>query len=76
MIQVTIGNNLGKKPIIIDENTTLREAFEQQNIDYSRGMTLLDGSSVEAGGLDKSFKDYGVTKSCFLLNIVKTDNAA
>jgi len=43
MIKVTIGNNVDRKPVILDENTTLRAALEEQGIDYSVGMTSLDG---------------------------------
>ncbi|MBQ7044473.1 MAG: hypothetical protein IJN78_07695 [Clostridia bacterium] len=81
MIKVTIGNNVDRKPVILDENTTLRAALEEQGIDYSVGMTSLDGSTLAPGALDKTFADFGYTgeeghNKCYLLNVVKTDNAA
>lgn len=76
MIKVNIGNNLSRKSIIIDENTTLRTALEDNNIDYTVGMTSLDGATLGAGDLDKTFADFGITEKCFLLNVVKADNAA
>lgn len=76
MIKVTIGNNLSRNSVIIDENTTLRTALENNNIDYSVGMTSLDGSTLGAGDLDKTFADFGITEKCYLLNVVKADNAA
>lgn len=76
MIKVTIGNNLSRQSIIIDENTTLRKALEDCDIDYSIGMTSLDGSTLAPGGLDKTFADFGITEKCYLLNVVKADNAA
>lgn len=75
MIQVTVGNNLTRKAVLIDENTTLRNALEENGIDYTRGMMHLDGASLLAGDLDKTFKDFGITEKCFLLNVVKADNA-
>lgn len=80
MIKVTIGNNVNRESVIIDENTTLRAALEDKGIDYSVGMTSLDGSTLEPGALDKTFAEFGYTgeeghNKCFLLNVVKTDNA-
>jgi len=81
MIKVTIGNNVSRSSVIIDENTTLRKALEDSNIDYTIGMTSLDGSTLAPGALDKTFADFGYTgeeghNKCYLLNVVKTDNAA
>ena len=76
MINVTIGNNMSRKSVIIDENTTLRSALEANNVDYTIGTTSLDGSTLSAGDLDKTFAHFGVTEKCYLLNVVKADNAA
>ena len=76
MIKVTIGNNVKREPVIVDENITLRSALEANDIDYTRGVMHLDGSSLNAGDLDKSFAYFGITEKCFLLNVVKADNAA
>lgn len=75
MIKVTIGNNIKRESIIIDENTTLRNALEDNEIDYAVGVMNLDGSSLNAGDLDKTFADFGIKEKCFLLNVVKADNA-
>lgn len=76
MIRVTIGNNLSRKAVIIDETTTLRTALEDNGVDYSIGMNSLDGSTLGPGDLDKTFADFGITEKCYLLNVVKADNAA
>ena len=76
MIKVTIGNNVTRKSVIVDENQTLRQTLEENGIDYSRGVMHLDGSSLQPGDLSKTFADLGITDKCFLLNVVKTDNAA
>jgi len=75
MIKVTMGNNVKRTDEILDANTTLREALEIADIDYSRGMMNLDGSPLSPGDLDKTFADFGITEKCFLLNVVKADNA-
>ena len=75
MIKVTVGNNVKREAVIIDENTTLRNCLEENGVDYTRGVMHLDGSSLAPGDLDKTFKDFGITEKCFLLNVVKADNA-
>ena len=76
MIKVTIGNNVKRSSEILDENTTLREALEDAEIDYTRGVMNLDGSTLNPGDLDKTFADFGISEKCYLLNVVKADNAA
>ena len=75
MIKVTIGNNVKREAIIIDKNTTLRAALEDNGVDYTRGVMHLDGSSLQPGDLDKTFADFNITEKCYLLNVVKPDNA-
>lgn len=76
MIKVVIGTNVSRNSHIIDENTTLRKALEDAGVDYSIGMTSLDGSTLAPGALDKTFADFGITEKCYLMNVVKADNAA
>ena len=75
MIKVTIGNNVKREAVIIDKNTTLRAALEDNGVDYTRGVMHLDGSSLNPGDLDKTFADFGITEKCYLLNFVNADNA-
>lgn len=76
MIRVTLGNNLKKENVTVDENTTtLRKALEDADIDYTIGMMHLDGSTLRPGDLDKTFAELGIKEKCFLLNVVKGDNA-
>ena len=76
MVKVTVGNNVKRESVIIDESTTLRYALENAGVDYTRGVMHLDGSSLNPGDLDKTFADFGITEKCLLLNVVKADNAA
>ena len=69
------GNNLSRNNVLTDSSRTLRSVLEEGNIDYTRGMMHLDGASLQPGDLDKSFDDFGVTERCYLLNVVKVDNA-
>ena len=75
MIKVTIGNNVKRESKFIDEETTIRTALEDSEIDYTRGSINLDGAPLGPGEFDKSFADFGITEKCYLLQVVKTDNA-
>jgi len=75
MIKITMGNNVKRKSEILDPNTTLRDALESAEIDYTTGIMNLDGSTLSPGDLDKTFADFGITDKCYLLNVVKADNA-
>lgn len=75
MIKVTVGNNVKRESVIVDENTTLRATLEDNGVDYSRGTMHLDGASLNPGDLDKTFDQLGIKEKCFLLNVVKADNA-
>lgn len=75
MIKVTVGNNLKRETVIVDSGATLRNVLEEAGVDYTRGITTLDGATLAAGDLDKSFADFGIVERTFLLNVVKADNA-
>jgi len=75
MVKVVVGNNVKRESVIVDGGTTLRKVLEDAGIDYTRGVMHLDGSSLQAGDLDKTFAQFGITDKCFLLNVVKADNA-
>ena len=80
-IKVTVGNNINRDIVHIDADTTLRACLEAQGVDYSRGAMTLDGCNLKPGDLDKTFAEmsYDGTPghtACYLLSMVKTDNAA
>ena len=75
MVKVTVGNNLKREAVMVDENTTLRNVLSDAGIDYARGGMTLDGSPLQAGDLDKTFKQYNISDTCFLLQVIKADNA-
>jgi len=77
MVKVVVGNNVKRETVIVDSSTTLRTVLEDAGIDYAnRGVLHLDGSSLNPGDLDKTFEQFGITEKCFLLQVVKADNAA
>ena len=75
MVKVTVGNNVNRETVIVDSNTTLRSVLEDAGIEYQRGGINLDGSTLKPGDLDKTFDDFNIGEKCFLLQVVKADNA-
>ncbi len=75
MIQVTIGNNLDRKKVLVNPDRTLRSILEENEFDYSTGNLHLDGSALKPGDLDKTFTELGITGNCYLLSVVKAENA-
>ena len=75
MVKVIVGNNVKRETVIVDSGSTLRSVLEDAGVDYSRGTMHLDGASLNPGDLSKTFAEMGITDKCFLLNVVKADNA-
>ena len=80
MIRVIIGNNLKRFTETFTPDTTLRAAMESKDIDYTIGMTTLDGAPLNPGDLNKTFADLGYDGSdghdkCSLFCVIKADNA-
>lgn len=75
MIEVTVGNNVGREKVIVSGDATPRQILETQGIDYARGGVTLDGSTLQTGMLDTSLSQLGISEKCFLLQVVKADNA-
>ena len=80
MLRVTVGNNLKRNVVLVDENTTLRECLESNEIDLTRGTMHLDSAPLGAGDLNKTFAELGYDGTpgkdkADLLSVVKADNA-
>ena len=76
MIKVTVGNNTKREDIIVNANTTLRQALDQAGVSFTSGTTNLNGTPVCHDELDDTFADFGITDRCYLLSVAKADNAA
>lgn len=75
MISVTVGNNISRKSEPYPPNTTIRTILEEAELDYSTGGIHLDGATLGAGDFDKTLADFNITDRCYLLSVVKADNA-
>lgn len=77
MIKVVVGNITLREEVIVDPHTTtLRQVLEDRGIDYAAGSPTLDGLTLNAGDLDKTFSQFNIASKCFLLVTMKLSNAA
>jgi len=76
MIKLVIGTNVKKDTKFVNENNTLRQELEAAHIDYTRGSVNLDGVTLVPADLDKTFAQHGIKDKCYLLQVIKADNAA
>lgn len=75
MVNVLIGTNTSREPIIVPETMTPKDIFNQQGIDYSRANVHLDGAALKAAEMNTSLADLKITEKCTLIAVVKGDNA-
>ncbi len=75
MIRVTIGTNTNRRSITVDPNRTIKSVLDEQDINYTTGTLHLDGATLQPGEINKTFTDFGITESCYLISVVKADNA-
>lgn len=59
MIRVTIKDNVRRLETTIDENTTVGAVLDANEVDYSRGLIQISGSTLAAGEINKTFADLG-----------------
>ena len=75
MVSIKVSSNVKRQTVIVDEHTTLRKVLEDAGVNYSSGITSLDGSPLQPGDMDKTFADFGITEKAWLTKVVKADNA-
>lgn len=75
MIQIKIVSNSNRKTILTDENSTVRQVLEANEINYAVAPVYIDGAPLNVGDHDKTFADLGITEKCLLTAVVKTENA-
>ena len=75
MIQIRIVTNTQRKTIATDENNTVREVCEANDVNYGTAPVYIDGAPLDIGDHDKTFAQLGITEKCMLTSVVKTQNA-
>lgn len=75
MIEVIVGTTTNRTTENYAPSTTLREILEDNAVDYSTSVIMLDGANIQPGDLDVSLRDHGITTKCMLIAVVKAQNA-
>ena len=75
MIKVTLSNNTNRVTVLVPETDTIKDTLQNNNIIIGAGTLSLDGMPLGAGDINKTFAQMNITDSCFLVSIVKSDNA-
>lgn len=77
MIRIHSGTATNRHIIEADDHDTLKSVMERVSqdygVDWSRGTTNLDGATLRPGDASKTFADFGITDTCFLVNVPKAD---
>ena len=72
-IKVTVGNNMSRKEVIVEKESTIRQVLEDNNVNYGIGLTYLGGMPLTVNDLDSTFEEMGVGETVALTNVVKHD---
>ncbi len=75
MIQVTVGTNVNRSRVVVSPDTTIRQVLENNDVNYETTNVHLDGASLQVGDIDKTFSDFNIQESCYLIAVAKADNA-
>ena len=75
MISVRIVTNAQRKTIMTDENNTVRDVLDANEVNYANAPVYIDGAPLGIGDHDKTFAQLGITEKCMLTSVVKTENA-
>ena len=75
IVNVKVGTNLNRSQVMVQSNKTIREILEENEINYATSTVFLDGTTLEAGGMDKTLDDYGIKETCYIIAAQKTENA-
>lgn len=75
-IKVNLGSSVGRRStVMVDSTRTIKSVLSENNIDYSSGTINLDGGALSTGDLNQTFDDFGIADECYLISVVKTNNA-
>jgi len=75
MIRVTVGTNTSRETIIVQESATPKQVLTQAGARFETATIHLDGAVLKVDEMNKPLSELGVSESCTLIAVTKTDNA-
>lgn len=77
MIKVYCGTIDNRNEYLVDDGTKLSEVMQkatsEHGVSFNRGTINLTGTTLTAADYNKTFKDFGVTDTAFLVVSPKSD---
>ena len=78
MLRITLANNMKRSTVLVDENTTLREALTSNDFDPTKGLVHIDSAPINPGDMNKTFAELGYDGTpgkdrLFVAMVVKAD---
>lgn len=74
-IKVTFMNNVSKQSFMVDSSTKIQEFLNENELNYGFGTVHLNGETLLADDLEKTFDDFEITEECFMAKLKNADNA-
>ena len=75
MIKIVVGTGLQRTEMVVSSDTTIMQACEEAGLNIGAGGITFNGSTVRPDEFNKTFADFNIVDKCFLMQVVKADNA-
>lgn len=76
MITLTVGDNLNRKEIQINETLkTPQSVLKAHSPNYERSTNYLAGAVLPVSDMQKTFAELGITQDTSLISVAKLENA-
>lgn len=76
-ITMSIGNNMGRKTIIVPDDKTPKQLLDENNVSYKTAQVMLDGVAMDTKSMNSTLADLGLKpeETYNLVAVQKTSNA-
>lgn len=75
MIKVYIGTNTDRNEVIVNENNSLKEILDANDINYNYGTIQVDGAIISMSKINDKISSLGAEDGSYILVVAKADNA-
>lgn len=75
IVKVVVGNNVDRHAVMVDDTTPIKTVLEDNGIDYIGRQMQMDFATLRPEDFNKTFADFGVNGTVYLLAVQKADNA-
>lgn len=76
MVRVTLITNNPRKTVMAEENKTVKQILEENDVNYGNAATAVDGATLSAGEINKTLRELGIEDKVVISVLAHKDNAA